>query len=91
MAKQVFNLFLNSFFAKNHQNLMYEFNLKLFLPPYLIDGNRRVDRPRVGGGLVHSLTHRALKRGVVLDCIHESSTRGRCLTSGLVHSLTDSP
>ena len=32
---------------------------------------------------------RALKRGVVLDCTHGSSTRGRYLTSGLVHLLTD--
>ena len=36
------------------------------------------------------MLRRALKRGVVLDCIHGSSTRWRCSTSGLVHSLTDS-
>ena len=35
-------------------------------------------------------TRRALKIGVVLDCIHGSATRGRCLTSGLVHLSTDS-
>ena len=46
-------------------------------------------RPRVGGVRLEDWctrrpTHRALKRGVVLDCIHGSSTRGRCSTSGLV-------
>ena len=53
-----------------------------------------VDRPRVGGVQIvdwctRQPTRRALKRGVVPDCTHGSSTRGRCLTGGLVQSSTN--
>ena len=43
------------------------------------------------GELVHSsINSESQKRGVVLDCIHGLSMRWRCLTSGPVHSSTDS-
>ena len=46
-------------------------------------------RWRWTGALVDQLVE-PLKQGVVLDRIHGSSMRGRCLTSGLVHSSTNS-
>ena len=33
--------------------------------------------------------NKVVLQGVVLDCMHGSSTHGMCSTSGLVHSLTD--